>query len=51
MITAAVVLLLVGLAVWMSMARPSIPVLTGYDRERQLGELRAMSRSRADVDV
>lgn len=51
MTTAVILLLLVGLAVWLSIARPPAPTLIGYDRERQLAELRAMSKSRADVDV
>jgi hypothetical protein len=51
MTTAALVLLLLGLAVWLSATRPSIPGLTSYDRERQLAELRALSCSRADVHL
>lgn len=50
MTTAFVVLVIVGLVVWLSAARPSLP-LTSYDRDRQLAELRAMSCSRADVHL
>ncbi|GAA3229616.1 hypothetical protein GCM10017691_21820 [Pseudonocardia petroleophila] len=57
MTTALVVIVLVGLAVWLSAARPSLPLPgssvapDSYDRERQLAELRALSRSRADVHL
>lgn len=51
MTTAAVVLLLVGLAVWLSAARPTLPALSSYEYERQLAELRAMACSRADVHL
>jgi hypothetical protein len=53
MTTALVLLLLVALAVWISAARPSLlPTLPqDRDRERQLGELRAMACSRADVHL
>ncbi|WP_170183955.1 hypothetical protein [Pseudonocardia hydrocarbonoxydans] len=51
MTTAAVVLLLLGLAVWLSAARPARPLLSAYDRDRQLAELRAMACSRADVHL
>lgn len=53
MTTALLVLVLVGLAVWLSTARPA-PILTtpaDHDRERQLDELRALARSRADVHL
>lgn len=51
MTTAALVLLLVGLALWLSATRPALPVLSSYDRDRQLAELRAMACSRADVHL
>ncbi|MBW0115611.1 hypothetical protein [Pseudonocardia abyssalis] len=51
MTTALVVLVLIGLVVWLSAARPSLPLLTSYDRDRQLAELRAMGCSRADVHL
>lgn len=53
MTTALVVLALVGLAVWLSAARPTstFTLPADRDRERQLGELRAMTRSRADVHL
>jgi hypothetical protein len=49
-------LVLVALAVWLSAARPgsrtpAVPPDRDRDRERQLGELRAMARSRADVHL
>jgi hypothetical protein len=52
MATAALVLLLVALAVWLSATRPSYPFSpdpADRDRERQLAELRAMAGSRADL--
>ncbi len=53
MTTALAVLVLVGLAVWLSATRPSFTLgaPADRDRERQLGELRAMARSRADVHL
>jgi hypothetical protein len=53
MTTALVVLALVALAVWLSATRPSLSygAPLDRDRERQLNELRAMSRSRADVHL
>jgi hypothetical protein len=51
MTTAALVLLLLGLAVWLSATRPSLPALSSHDRDRQLAELRAMACSRADVHL
>lgn len=53
MTTASVVLLLVALAVWLSATRPPNPAGSpaDRDRERQLGELRAMAPSRADVAI
>ncbi|MCX6463469.1 MAG: hypothetical protein NTW05_07735 [Pseudonocardiales bacterium] len=55
MTTALVVLVLVGLAVWLSAARPTLPgtgpAPADRDRERQLGELRALTCSRADVHL
>lgn len=53
MTTALVVLALVALALWLSAARPSLPLggPADRDRERQLGELRAMACSRADVHL
>lgn len=51
--TTVVVLLLVGLAVWLSAARPSLTTQPVQDRdhERQLDELRGLAGSRADVHV
>lgn len=53
MTTFVVVLLLVGLAVWLSAARPSLSTQPVQDRdqERQLDELRSLSGSRADVHM
>ena len=53
MTTALVVLALVTLALWLSATRPSLPLGAPLDRdrERMLGELRAMARSRADVHL
>lgn len=53
MMTVAIVLLLVALAVWLSATRPYFPppVHGDRDRERQLAELRAMGCSRADVRI
>jgi hypothetical protein len=56
MTTAFLVLTLVVLAVWLSAARPTsrtaeVPPDRDRDRERQLGELRAMRSSRADVHL
>lgn len=51
--TTVVALLLVGLAVWLSAARPSLTIqpVQDRDRERQLDELRGLAASRADVHV
>jgi hypothetical protein len=56
MTTAFLVLVLVALAVWLSATRPAFrapeaPPDRDRDRERQLGELRALTRSRADVHL
>lgn len=53
MTTALLVLLLVGLAVWLSAARPSPTARPApdRDRERQLDELRGLAGSRADVHM
>lgn len=54
MTTAFLVLALVALAVWFSAARPTSRTPGAppdRDRERQLGELRAMRSSRADVHL
>ncbi len=54
MTTVFLVLVLVALAVWLSAARPSFRTAEAppdRDRERQLGELRAMASSRADVHL
>ena len=54
MTTAILVLVLVALAVWYSAARPASRTPGAppdRDRERQLGELRALARSRADVHL
>ncbi len=54
MTTALLVLALVALGLWLSAARPSLRTAGAppdRDLERQLGELRAMARSRADVHL
>jgi hypothetical protein len=54
MATALIVLIAVALLVWLSIARPnpfSSTTPSDRDRERQVGELRAMSGSRADVRI
>lgn len=53
MTTALVLLLLVALGVWISATRPALLAALPQDRdqERQLGELRAMTCSRADVHL
>ena len=52
MATAVIVLVVVGLLVWLSIARPSFSSdPADRDRARQLDELRALAGSRADVSV
>lgn len=53
MTTAILVLVLVGLAVWLSASRAALSPQSPADRdgERQLGELRALTGSRADVHL
>ena len=55
MTTALIVLVVVGLLVWLSAARPSFSSFSSdpadRDRVRQLDELRALAGSRADVSV
>ncbi len=58
MMTVAIVLVLVGLAVWLARridagTGPYLPpaLSAGRDGERQLAELRAMACSRADVRI